>query len=434
MIEEVVIVDMKRSAFTRGGRGALVATRMDQLAVEVIHALLKENPEITSDQIEEVGLGQVGQAGELLNMGSAQIAQLAGIAYECSKFESNRQCGSGMEVLHRMAQAIMLGNYDIGLCIGIERMEKSLMWPMKNTTRITQINPQLFKHHNPIQSEQASNHRDYFKTDIPKEILQSSPLCTMLQTAQNVADMYNLDRKTLDEFSYNSHLKYGQALQNGFYENEIVPVTTNAPVFDDNGQCDYSQTGPEIKLSIDEGYRSDCSIAKLNSLNPIPGIQSALKNKTVISAGNSCPTNDGVSACIIMSAKKAKQLGIKPLAKIIGLSINGIKPQVMGIGPVIAVKKALKRANLSIKDIDYVEFNEAFASQAVASMQELELCPEQLNPNGGSLAIGHPLGATGIRLVGSAAKSLQFHQKRYAIATQCIGAGMGIATIIESIK
>lgn len=433
MIEEVVIVDMKRCAFTRGGRGALVATRMDQLAVEVIQALFKENPNI-AEQIEEVGLGQVGQAGELLNMGSAQIAQLAGIAYECSKFESNRQCGSSMEVLHRMAQAIMLGNYDIGLCIGVERMEKSLMWPLQNTTRITKINPELFKHHNSIQSEQAPNHRDYFKTDIPNEILQFSPLCTMLQTAQNVADMYNIDRKALDEFSYNSHQKYGQALQSGFYKNEIVPITTNAPVFDENGKCDYSQIGPEIELKIDEGYRSDCSIEKLSGLNPIAGIQSPLKKDIIISAGNSCPTNDGVSACIIMSAKKAKELGIKPLAKIISLSVDGIKPQIMGVGPVIAVQKALKRANLSIKDIDYIEFNEAFASQVIASAQELELKPEQLNPNGGSLAIGHPLGATGIRLVGSVAKSLQFNQKRYGVATQCIGAGMGIATIIENIS
>ena len=183
MLEEVVIVDMKRSAFTRGGRGALVATRLDETAVTVIQALMADNPKVTLDMIEEVGLGQVGQAGELLNMGSAQIAQLAGIPYEASKFESNRQCGSSMEVIHHMTQAIMLGAYDVGLCLGVERMEKALMWPMSKTTRITKINPGLFKHHNALQSEQSKQHFDFFQQAIPPAILESSPLCTMLWVA-----------------------------------------------------------------------------------------------------------------------------------------------------------------------------------------------------------------------------------------------------------
>ena len=434
MLEEIVIVDMKRSAFTRGGRGALVATRLDEVAVQIIHALLADNPKITLDMIEEVGLGQVGQAGELLNMGSAQIAQLAGIPYEASKFESNRQCGSSMEVIHRMTQAMMLGSYDVGLCIGVERMEKALMWPMTKTTRITKINSGLFKHHNAIQSEQAKNHFDFFKQAIPEPILQSSPLCTMLQTAQNVADMYQIDRADLDSFSLASHQKYGIASKNGFYDGEIVPLTTHAPIFDADQQCDYTQTGPEITLKIDDGYRSSSSLDKLQSLMPIPGIQSTLKRPIVITAGNSCPTNDGVSACLLMNAKKAKSLGLKPLARIVGMNVSGIKPQIMGVGPVIAVKKVLQQAQMRIKDIDSIEFNEAFASQVLATMRELEIPEAKLNPNGGSLAIGHPLGATGIRLVGTLAKSLHYHQRRYGIATQCIGAGMGIATLIENLR
>ena len=431
-MEEVVIVDMKRSAFTRGGRGLLVATRLDELAVDIIKDLIKSNPNIGLVNIEEVGLGQVGQAGELLNMGSAQIAQLAGIPYEASKFESNRQCGSSMEVLQRMAHNIMLGMYDIGLCIGVERMEKSLSWPMSKTTRITKINPKLFQHQNAIQKEQAKNHKQYFKTNIPQAICHSPPLCTMLQTAQNVADMYNLNREALDSFAYNSHQKYKTALQAGFYKNEITAVSVKAPVFDEEGKCDYSQMGEESVLEIDDGYRKDCSIEKLATLNPIPGIQSHLKNEIIITAGNSCPTNDGISACILMSARKAKQMGIKPLAKIKAMNVSGIKPQIMGVGPVIAIQKALKMARIDAKDIDLIEFNEAFSSQVIASMQEVNIKQEALNINGGSLAIGHPLGATGIRLVGTLAKSLQFHQKKTGIATQCIGAGMGIATIIES--
>lgn len=432
-MREVVIVDMKRSAFTRGGKGLLVATRLDNLAVNIIEDLLKNHPNVDLSDIEEVGLGQVGQAGELLNMGSAQIAQLAGIPYEATKFETNRQCGSSMEVIHRMAQNIMLGMYDTGLCIGIERMEKSLSWPMKNTTPITAINPKLFQHHNAIQQEQAKNHGEYFKTDIPAAICHAPPLCTMLQTAQNVADMYQLKREALDRFTLASHQKYSQALKSNFYDLEITPVTVNQPVFNAEGQCDYTQTGKATLLSADDGYRSDCSIDKLSTLKPIPGIQSYMKNEVIITAGNSCPTNDGVSVCLLMSAHKAKKLGLQPLAKIRSMTVCGIKPQIMGVGPVIAVKKALQDQNMTPHDIDLIEFNEAFASQVIASIQEIGFDKQKLNINGGSLAIGHPLGATGIRLVGTLAKSLHFHNKKMGIATQCIGAGMGIATLIEKI-
>jgi acetyl-CoA acetyltransferase family protein len=430
-MEEVVIVDMKRCAFTRGGKGQLVATRLDNLSVEIIDALMKSTPQITLDMIDEVGLGQVGQAGELLNMGSAQIAQLAGIPYEASKFESNRQCGSSMEIIHRIAHAIMLGEYDIGLAIGVERMERVLTWPMHKPTPITKINPELFKHHNKWQASQSPTHSEYFKTPIPDVICQSPPLCTMPQTAQNIADMYNISREACDIFSLESHKKYGKATNAGFYQNEIVPVTVQSPVFDADFHCDYSQTGDPIELSIDEGYRANATAEQLESLKTLAGVQSLMKNPIVLTAGNACPTNDGISACILMSASKAKALGITPLAKIKATCVSGIKPQIMGIGPVIAVKKAMKKANLTAKDIDLIEFNEAFASQVIATMHELDMPHSKLNINGGSLAIGHPLGATGIRLVGTLARSLRLHDKKIGIATQCIGAGMGIATIIE---
>jgi len=393
MLEEVVLIDMKRSGFTRGGRGALAATRLDDVAVTVIQALLKANPRVSLDMIEEVGLGQVGQAGELLNMGSAQIAQLAGIPYEASKFESNRQCGSSMEVLHRMAQAIMLGHYDTGLCLGVERMAKSLTWPMSKPTPLTKINPALFKHHNSLQSSQAANHHDYFQQSVPAEILASSPLCTMLQTAQNVVDMYQLQRHELDAFTLQSHEKYGQAIQQGFYQGEIVPIETHAPVFDAENQPDYTQQGPSVTIQVDDGYRANTSMDTLAGLAPIPGIQSYLKQAIHITAGNSCPTNDGVSACLLMSASKAKALGLTPMARILSMNVSGIKPQIMGLGPVIAVQKALHQAKLTPADIDAIEFNEAFASQVIASMRELQIDTQKLNRNGGSLAIGHPLGA-----------------------------------------
>lgn len=432
-MEDVVIVDMKRSAFTRGGKGQLVATRLDDLAVQVLHSLLEQHPQVNIAMVDEIGLGQVGQAQELLNMGSAQIAQLAGIPYETSKFETNRQCGSSMEAIHRITHAIKLGEYEIGIAMGIERMERSISWPIQKTTRVTKINPGLFKHHNALQSQPSPNDKSYLKTTIPEAICQSSPLCTMTQTAQNVADMYQINREACDLFTLDSHKKYGIATDNGFYKDEIVQLDINLPIFDENGACDYRQTGPEAKLIIDEGYRADASIEQLSALKTISGIQSHLNNDIILTAGNCCPTNDGVSICLLMSASRAKALGIKPLAKIITTAVSGIKPQIMGIGPVVAVKKALSRAGLSAKDIDLVEFNEAFASQVIATMHELEIPHSRLNVNGGSLAIGHPLGATGVRLVGTLARSLNIHDKKIGVATQCIGAGMGIATIIEKV-
>ena len=232
----------------------------------------------------------------------------------------------------------------------------------------------------------------------------------MPQTAQNVADMYKISREECDTFSLHSHEKYGQATKNGFYQHEIVPVDIDSPVFNDDGTCDYTAMGPKVNLKTDEGFRSDACLEKLATLNTLRGIQSYTKDPIVLTAGNCCPTNDGVSACILMSAKKAKALGLRPIAKIVATSVAGIKPQIMGVGPVIAVKKALKQARISEKDIDLIEFNEAFASQVIATMQELNISSDKLNINGGSLAIGHPLGATGIRLVGSLAKSLHFHQ------------------------
>ncbi|MAV28303.1 MAG: hypothetical protein CMF43_00650 [Legionellales bacterium] len=432
-MEDVVIVDMRRSGFTRGGKGQLVATRLDDLSVKILHTLLKQHPQLKIEMIDEIGLGQVGQAAELLNMGSAQIAQLAGIPYEASKFETNRQCGSSMEAIHRITHAIKLGEYDIGIAMGVERMERNLSWPMQKTTRITKINPGLFQHHNTLQSQPSSSDNEFLKTTIPEAICQSPPLCTMTQTAQNVADMYDISREACDLFTLDSHKKYGKAKDNGFYEHEITPIDITLPVFDKNGHCDYGQTGENAVLSIDEGYRANANMEQLGSLKPLSGVQSYLKNEIILTAGNCCPTNDGVSACLLMSASRAKALGIKPLAKIVTTAVAGIKPQIMGIGPVIAVKKALSRAGLTSKDIDLIEFNEAFASQVIATMHELEIPHSRLNINGGSLAIGHPLGATGVRLVGTLARSLHVHDKKIGVATQCIGAGMGIATIIEKV-
>ena len=430
----VVLIDMKRSAFARGGKGMLVNTRLDKLSVHILQALLEKNKQIKIEDISEFGLGQVLHADELLNMGSAQIAQLAGLPYEMNKFELNRQCGSSMDVIHRMTQAIMLDTYDVGIAMGVERMQKNLHLFNAKTTPITSLNPELFRHHSEVQKTSGKRHNQYFSHPIPTYILQAPALCTMTQTAQNVADWYEITREECDEFALNSHKKYKVAKEKGIYHDEIVPVEIAKPVFLEDGGIDYKNKNEIVIWDSDEGFRPTTTMESLKELNVLKGVQSYNKRPIVLTAGNCCPTNDGVSAALLTSLDYAKENAIEPLAEIIGIGCGGIKPQVMGVGPVIAIQKALKHANLTMEEIDYIEFNEAFASQVLATMKELKYPLDKVNVNGGSLAIGHPLGATGVRLVGTLAKQLQRTGKRYGIAAQCIGAGMGIATVIKNPK
>ena len=432
-VKEVVICNMKRTAFARASKGKLVCTRLDNTAAKLVKNILDEHPALQSSDIGEFGLGQVFHADELLNMGSAQIAHLSGLPYEMSKFEINRQCGSSMEVIHRVTHAMMLGLYDTALAMGVERMDKYLSLQSSNSTRISSLNPQYFRYQSDIQRCITPDYDDIFSHTIPESIQNSSPLCTMVQTAQNVCDMYALSRDELDTFALSSHKKYKKAQKLGIYRDEIMPLEVELPVFLEDGSVDFSQHGSKTIFSVDECYRADVSLDKLSTLPPIRGVQSYAKKPIIVTAGNCCPTNDGIAASILMTREKADACDIKSLAKIIGFSVCGVKPQIMGVGPVPAIRKALAYANLSIKDIDFIEFNEAFAAQVIATMRELDYPLTQVNLHGGSLAIGHPLGATGVRLVGRAARSLSQGHGRYAVAAQCIGAGMGIATVLERI-
>jgi acetyl-CoA acetyltransferase family protein len=210
-----------------------------------------------------------------------------------------------------------------------------------------------------------------------------------------------------------------------------VPLEVEDPVYDDQGSWLESETGPKITFDRDECIRPDTTAEKLAGLQPIKGLVSFGQKEIIITAGNSCPTNDGVSAALLMSEEKARALGLEPLARIVGLGVGGVKPQLMGIGPIVSTKKALRHAGLRAEQIDRVEFNEAFAAQVLPSVRELGIPLSKVNVNGGSLGIGHPLGATGARLVTTVAKELRRSGTRYGLATQCIGAGMGISTIVE---
>ena len=286
---------------------------------------------------------------------------------------------------------------------------------------------------NDTQRNMAQDHAEYFAQEIPDFILDSDPVLSMVQTAQNVADTYNLTREQLDQFAVDSHRKYGEALAAGFYEDEIVPYETERPVMNDDGSVDLSQHGETVLVTRDEGYRPGTNMETLSTLRNVKGITSYGDRELVITAGNSCPTNDGVTAALLMNEDKAKELGMEPLARIIGFGVAGVKPQLMGLGPVPATRKALEHAGITADQIDRVEFNEAFAAQVIPSMAELGIPMEKVNVNGGSVAIGHPLGATGTRLVHTLGREMKRSGARYGLATQCIGAGMGISTILESV-
>ena len=428
-IRNVVLVDGARTAFARGAKGKLVATRLDEAGGQVIRALLDRNPKVKDTMIEDAGLGNVGGAGEFTGLGI--MARLAGLPLETCSFNSNRQCGSSMETLHRVAMAIMVGSIDCGLALGVERMGRGLGGgPQVPPTRVTKLNPRWFQM-NDAQKRMAHDHAQTFSVPFPDYVLNSPPLQAMVQTAQNAAECYGLGRAELDAFSAESHRKAHAATEAGIYKDEIVPLEVEDPVFDAQGNWVEAETGAKVLFDRDECIRADTTAEKLGALSPVKGVISFGGKEIVITAGNSCPTNDAVSAALLMSEELAIQLGLTPLARIVGLGVGGVKPQVMGLGPIPSTRKALKHAGIGSEKIDRVEFNEAFAAQVIPSCRDLGIPLSRVNVNGGSIALGHPLGATGARLVTTVAKELRRSNTRYGLATQCIGAGMGISTILE---
>jgi len=433
-LRNVVLVDGVRSAFGRGGRGSLVATRLDEAGATVLRSLMERNPKVDPWLVEDIGLGNVMGAGELILIGANDVSRLAGLPAEVCSFDTNRQCGSSMETLHRVAQSIMVGATECGIALGIERMGRSLGGGGNGApkTRVTEFNKRLAKQTD-LQRNMAPDHAENFSVPFPDFILDAPPITSMTQTAQNVAEVYNLSREEMDQFSVESHKKTAAAYEKGIYKTEVIPLEVEQPIFDDQGNWLPGEKGKQIVFDRDECLRPGTNIESLGALKPVGGIQSFGGQDLRITAGNSCPTNDGISAALLMSEDRARELKLEPLARIIGMGVAGVKPQLMGLGPIPATRKALKHAGISADQIDRVEFNEAFAAQVIPSCRELGIAMDRVNVNGGSIAIGHPLGATGARLVSTVAHELRRSGKRYGLATQCIGVGMGISTIIEAL-
>ncbi len=408
------------------------ATRLDEVAAKVVRALMERNPKVKPTMIEEFGIGNSAGNRDLVVLGG--ISRLAGLPAETTNFHTNRQCGSSMDTMQRIATAIMVGATDCGIALGVERMGRSLLGgrPEELTvTRVTGPNKRIFEK-SKLQRNMAYNHDQYFSVPIPDEILDAPALMPMPQTAQNVVDMYDLTREELDAFTVRSHKKLAEAYAAGIYKDEVIPLEVEKPVFNDKKEWVPEEKGEMVLFDRDECLRPEANMETLAKLAPIKGVVSFCNKPVHITAGNSCPTNSGASALLLMAEDLAIQLGLSPLARIVGIGVGGVKGQLMGLGPIPATHRALKHAGITADQIDRVEFNEAFAAQVIPSIKELGIPEDKVNVNGGSLGIGHPLGATGARLVMTVAKELRRSGKRYGLATQCIGAGQGISTIVEA--
>lgn len=391
-MREVVIASAVRTPVGKAYKGTLRATRPDDLAAVAITGALERLPQLDKREIEDVILGCAMPEAEQ-GMNVARIASLrAGLPVECSALTINRFCASGLQAIAQAADRIAVGGAEVILAGGVESMT---MIPMGGNK--VSANPWL-----------VSNYPDAY--------------LSMGLTAERLAKQYGISREEADEFSYQSHQKAIQAIAQGKFEEEIVPVPVSFTT--PNGSKPKRM---EIQFKIDEGPRADTSPQAL------AGLKAAFHAQGTVTAGNSSQMSDGAAAAVVMSAERAKALGIKPLGRFIAFATAGYKPEEMGIGPVYAIPKALKMAGLKISDIDVIELNEAFAAQSLSVIKAAELDPARINPNGGAIALGHPLGCTGAKLTASILRELKRRKGRYGIVTMCVGGGMGAAGIFENI-
>ncbi|MFD2638718.1 thiolase family protein [Piscibacillus salipiscarius] len=400
-MKDVVIVDAVRTPIGRY-KGGLKHVRPDDLGAIVIKALLERQPGVPVSEIEEVVLGNANQAGEDNRNVARMSALLAELPVEVGGVTVNRLCGSGMDAVMQAARAIVVGDGDIYIAGGTESMTRAPLVMAKPDQEFPRGNRELF-----------DTTIGWRFTNKKLENMYGSD--SMPQTAENVAKRYGISREEQDEFAFESQMKAKQAMESGRLKDEIVPVVY------------HDRKGNEIVVNQDEHPRPTTTLEKLSNLRPIFG-------EGTITAGNASGVNDGASALLLMSAEKAKELNLKPLAKFNSGATIGLEPAVMGLGPIGATAKALKRANLTVNDLGLVELNEAFASQSLECIKQIGMNREIVNVNGGAIAYGHPLGASGARILTTLIHEMRKRGTKYGLATMCVGVGQGIATIIENVS
>jgi acetyl-CoA acyltransferase len=398
---EAWIVEAVRSPIGKHG-GALASVRPDDLLAHVLSALM-ERSGVPKEEVEDVYAGCANQAGEDNRNVARMALLLAGFPVEVAGCTVNRLCGSGLEAVAQAARAIWAGEGQVYVGSGVESMSRAPYavpkpergFPTGNLTMYDTtlgwrfVNPRM---------------QALYGTE------------SMGETAENLAEMYGIPREEQDRFALLSHKKAVRAWDEGRFLDEVVPVPVR-------------RGKEEALVSVDEGPRRDTSLEKLAALRPV------FREGGTVTAGNASPLNDGAAAVLLVSDAYAKAHGLRPLARIRALAVAGVPPRIMGIGPVPATKKALERAGLSLKDLGLIELNEAFAAQSLAVLREwgLSMEDERLNPNGGAIALGHPLGASGARILTTLVHEMRRRGVQWGLATMCIGVGQGIAVVVEGV-
>ena len=393
-MRDAVIVSAVRTAVGKAPKGTLKNTRPDDMGATVIKEALAKVPQLQGSDVEDVIMGCAFPEAEQ-GMNVARTAAIAaGLPVETSAMTVNRYCSSGLQSIALAADRIRTGGADVIIAGGLETMS---MIPMGGN--VVRPNPKI-----------VDSYPDYY--------------LNMGLTAEALAKKYEISREEQDAFSLRSHQNAAKAIQAGYFKDEVVPLSVRVDETDQKGRV----LRKEIVFDTDEGVRFDTSMEGLAKLKP------AFHAKGTVTAGNSSQMSDGAAAAVVMSAEKAQELGIKPLARFVSYATAGCLPEEMGVGPVYAIPKALKMAGLTMDDIDLIELNEAFAAQGLSVMKLLEMNPEKVNVNGGAIALGHPLGCTGAKLTASILRELERRNARYGMVTMCVGGGMGAAGIIERLS
>jgi acetyl-CoA C-acetyltransferase len=395
---EAVIVDAVRTPIGRAAKGSLKSLRADDLASIPLKALIERNPQVEHTSIGDVMMGcGYGEGEQGYNVG--RIASLlAGIDHRVPGTTVNRFCASSLQTIRMAFHAIKVGEGDTYIAAGVEAVSRS------GRGSSFELNPK-------VDGSEGSLYNVY----IP-----------MGMTAENVAEERNVSREAQDEWALISQTRAVAAQESGHFEEEIVPVTVPAhkDVDKEGNEIDV----PETVVTRDDGPRPGTTMEKLAALKPV------FKEGGTVTAGNACPLNDGAAAVLVMSEERASELGVQPKARIIASTVAAIRPEIMGVGPIPAIQQLLEKTKMSIEDIDIVEINEAFAAQIVPCKKELGIEDEQLNPFGGAIALGHPFGMTGARIMTTLLNNLQTRKAKYGIESMCVAGGMGMAMLVERLS
>jgi acetyl-CoA C-acetyltransferase len=404
---ETVIVDAVRSPIGRAFKGSLTGIRPDDLGAYIVDALLDRNPGVDPGIVDDLICGcGLPQGEQSYNIGRA-IAMLSRLPVHVTGATVARYCASSLNSIAIAADAIKAGNADVYIAAGVEHVSRVGMWSEDGL-------PQLV---NALKQNAPEEMRDQIPTPAWKNPLLNGEegrpdlYISMGQTAENVADKYDVSREDMDQYAQRSQELAVKSQQDGFFDREIIAVETNG-----------------TSVSKDDGPRADSTYEKLASLKP------AFRENGRVTAGNSCPLNDGAAAVLLTSDAKAQELGLKPRARVLGWATGGLEPEIMGVAPIPAVQNVLKKVGMTIDDVDAVELNEAFAAQVIPIMDELNIPLEKLNTHGGAIALGHPFGMTGARIMTTLLNVMETDDKQIGLETMCVAGGQGFAMIVERLN